>query len=150
MPPRRKKFCLKCYEPQYLEGLCRQHYSENQEDISLRTAGRDLIGSRLVDGLPIDNLEIMAEFNELSKRFTIVCSVVNFQHGRDTLPLDEAPAAIDWCILWATELVERVRKQRQGCSFEYESYPMRDHARERFANLDKGLMSNGLPRCSED
>jgi hypothetical protein len=60
---------------------------------------------------------------------------------------EEAEFAMEWCITFAQEIVDAERAARKGNpapSLHMES--TRQWVRERFRNLERGLMSNGVPR----
>jgi hypothetical protein len=60
---------------------------------------------------------------------------------------DETKYAIDWCIALAQELVDAERASRTSAPFDPTKLEYtRQWVWERFGNLERGLMSNGVKR----
>jgi len=89
------------------------------------------------------------EFWRLRDWWSSVCSYVSSNHEHPVLR-DETEYAVSWCIALAEYIVDEERdrragKQEQASTYEY----LRRDLWERFENLERGLMSNGVARPAE-
>jgi hypothetical protein len=65
---------------------------------------------------------------------------------KDEVLSDEAEYAIEWCIALAKEIVDAEIAFRKGTPSSYSLESTREWVWERFHNLEKGIMSNGIKR----
>jgi hypothetical protein len=148
MARRRQLTCAKssCSEPPYSGGLCKRHHEEDAHRRERRrVAIETLHTTTVVERLP-DDLALREELLQLCERWHSICSTIITQQGTKTLPVDEAEYASEWCIALAQEIVDAEFAHRSGGAIKPSLAATREWVSERFANLDAGLMSNGLPR----
>jgi hypothetical protein len=146
---KRRKDCTKlhCTAPPFLGGLCERHH----KDAELKRVRHDTALAALNTG-QIDNESVAPgplrdEFWRLRDWWFAVCNSVNEEREHPVLR-DETEYAVSWCIGLAEYIVDEERDGRAGkkdVSHEY----LRRHLWERFENLERGLMSNGIPRPVE-
>ena len=144
---KKKKTCSKfrCDNPVYMFGLCKDHHEKAEEDKHrLETAIQALFFS-VIDGSLPKNLELREELFRIQKWWHRACDAVNFDR-KDEVLLDDAQYAVEWCIALAKEIVDAEIAFRNGTPPSYSLEDTRTWVWERFHNLEKGLMSNGLKR----
>ncbi|MCZ7620158.1 MAG: hypothetical protein M5U32_18310 [Myxococcota bacterium] len=138
---------FRCEKPAEAGGLCGEHLEEDR----IQQARRERALQALHRWPEVENpcpeaKEFLSEFRELQKRWHLVCDVQIEQRSREYLPLEEARYASDWCISLGADLLEAIDAVQSGkrpsSGLEY----TRGWVNERFANLERGLMSNGVPR----
>jgi hypothetical protein len=144
----KRKTCLKsgCDFLPVAAGYCSTHGEEIRlkrlrHDDAVSALHRGLIDGDLVSPGPLGE-----EFQRLLKWWSEVCSAVNGERPHRVL-LDETQFATSWCIAIAQEIIDAEREIRSGTGGDTQ---MRQYRRrdlwERFENLEKGLMSNGVAR----
>lgn len=75
-----------------------------------------------------------------------VCNHVNSEREHPVLR-DETEYAVSWCIALAEHIIDEERDVRAGKQAGAETHQYRRrHFWERFQNLSRGLMSNGVAR----
>lgn len=137
-----------CERSPHLGGLCKVHHEEKRSEEELRSeAVRSLHWITVDDALPTNEL-VREELLRIHKWWREVCDTLN--HGRRHPVLrDEVEYAKDWCIRLAEQLVLFERAVRSGKAPGELPFTL-EHTRqwvwERFDNLNKGLMSNGVRR----
>ena len=144
----KRKTCLKsgCDFLPDSAGYCRAH----AEELRLKRRRRDDAVSALhqgvIDGKLVSPGPLREEFERLGKWWSEVCGAVNRERPHPVL-LDETEFATSWCIAIAQEIIDAEREIRSGIGGDTDlrQYRRRD-LWERFANLEKGLMSNGVNR----
>jgi len=149
MSRRRKNICrrYRCESSLYAAGLCLTHYdeetknSERREHVQRCLHGREFVTARTAGG---DAL--LKEFEALRSRWWDSCQAV--QTGRDYkyVPADEAEHALSWCESLGIELLEAIEACEQGRAPSAKLDWTRGWVDERFANLEKGMTSNGRAR----
>lgn len=143
---KRKLKCLKysCDERPVSAGYCAAHYAEQEEQRKRREDAVRFLHHYDIDGERLTDAELKEEAVRLWERWRRVCDAVNYQRFTKELPEEEAQYAVDWCIGIAQQIIEAERAVRAG---KPKPYRWPNHW-ERFENLDKGLMSNGIQRPS--
>ncbi len=150
MVARKSKNCRKlhCYRPSASPGgLCQQHIDEE----TIRHQRREVAISVLHTGSYNEQYMIEEPFIEEWKRvrrwWHQACDAYNNQRTHPVLH-DETEYALDWCVGIAQELIDAQRDVRAG---KQGDTPTRQYVREqfweRFENMEKGLMSNGIARA---
>jgi hypothetical protein len=145
---KRKKACsvYRCTNPPYLGGLCEVHAEEAEVKARRQDDALELLHRCVIDGAVPSDPMIREEFDRLSVWWRRACGSVN-NSILDAILKDEAEAAVSWCINLAQELVDAERAIRSGKTF---NKTLLNHTRqlvwERFGNLQRGLMSNGIER----
>lgn len=135
-----------CQKPPYLGGLCEQHYLEDEAKARRRQEAVDLLFRGVVDNDALRTPELRDELDRLQCWWERASRELR-SSGIDTVFGEETEFASEWCITLAQEIVEAGRSARSGnpaTSAHLER--TRKWIWERFRNLEKGLMSNGLPR----
>ncbi len=147
---KRKKYCRQygCSESPFSGGLCEQH---NAESLKIKQRNDDAVYAlhhSKVDGTSFVNTELRDEFYKLQEWWRRACNSVNYSRIDATLK-DEANYAVDWCIALTKELIDAERASRLNISFdELNLNATRQWVWERFNNLEKGLISNGVKRTT--
>lgn len=131
-----------CDERPVSAGYCLTHYTEHEAVRKQRDDAVRFLHHGDVDYERLTDEELRLEAAHLWDRWGKVCAAVSHQRFTAELPADEAPYAVEWCIGLAKQIVEAERTVRAGKPKPFRSRDLW----ERFENLDKGLMSNGLPR----
>jgi len=144
---RKEKECIKfrCLEPPYLGGLCQDHYEEDNEKRRRRKDALNALHMAQIEGRLPENPELRKELFQIRKWFFRACTAL--QHNReDEILLDEARYAFEWCISLAQEIVDAEIAFRNGEPPLSSLESVREWVWDRFRNLEKGLMSNGVKR----
>jgi hypothetical protein len=99
-----------------------------------------------VDGRAIAPGPLHDEFRRLERWWSEICNAVNISRQHRIL-LDETDAGISWCISMAGYIVDGEKDLRLGRTDNLAVYKYhRQQLWERFENLERGLMSNGVAR----
>lgn len=137
-----------CDEPPYLGGLCNEHHEEKCAEGELRSAAVDCLHRSTVDETLPTNVVVREELLRIQHWWREVCNTLNYG-GKHPILRDEVEYAKEWCIRLAEQLVLFERAIRGGKALGELPF-MLEHTRqwvwERFENLEKGLMSNGVRR----
>lgn len=144
---RKKLVCLvhRCSEPPYIGGRCRVHHQEHWQKERDRDEAVEALHKGTIDGaLPTDS-SLREQLFAIRKWWFRACDALNFDR-KDAVLQDEAEYAMEWCIALTREIVTAERTVKEGCQPSYMLEHTAKWVHERFANLEKGLMSNGLPR----
>lgn len=149
MTRRRKKVCrqFRCDSSLHAAGLCRVHYEEDAKNSERRErAQRCLHGCEFVTVRTAEGGALLEEFEELRSRWWDSCHAV--QTGRDYkyLPADEAEHALSWCESLGIQLLDAIDACEEGRAPSSKLEWTRGWVDERFANLEKGMTSNGRAR----
>lgn len=145
---KRKKHCsvYRCEEPPYLGGLCQIHAEEAQVKARRREDALVVLHYGVIDGVLPSDPEIRAELGQLAIWWHAACDSLNY-HIPHAILRDEAEPAASWCIALAQEIIDAERAFRAGKSFDKTILNgTRQWVWERFGNLERGLMSNGIAR----
>jgi hypothetical protein len=145
---KRKKVCVRfrCNDQPFMAGLCKQHYNESIQKEARRQAGLEALNRTVVDGQIITAGPLREGLYRIQKWWSEVCSADTSGHEHPVLK-DDTSCAVDWCIGIAEYIVNEERHLRAGGKGDMSSYKyQRDRLWERFSNLERGLMSNGLVR----
>ena len=134
-----------CTEPPYLGGLCKEHSDDRALKERRRDAALNALHMGEVEGRLPDDPELREELLRLQTWWGRACDSVNHERENELLK-DEAPYAIEWCISLAAEIVVAEIAIRQRNDVPYTLQATRYWVWERFSNLEKGLMSNGVER----
>jgi hypothetical protein len=143
-----KTTCTKsrCDEAPFLGGLCKEHAEEDRREELLRRVAISLLERGSIDGELISNSEIKDEVKRICDWWHRVCHARN-AGVEDPVLLDETHYGIAWCIAIAKELYQSEIAYRNEEYFNEEhSRHLRKFTWDRFESLEKGLMSNGIPR----
>ena len=98
-----------------------------------------------IDGNVITNEELRIEFFKLQTWWTKTCDAMNYGMFKEVF-FGEEQYAIEWCISLTEEIVEDELAFRQGKEPTSSIQITRKWVWDRFENLEKGLMSNGISR----
>jgi len=147
MAKRRNKCAkLHCREATAIGGLCQKHHDENERKHHRYMEAADVLHTGSVDGEYIRQGPLRDELQKIQKWWRQVCGAVNAERQHPVLK-DETESAMSWCIGIAQEIIDAERELRAGGVGDDE---MRQYRRrqlwERFENLERGLMSNGVAR----
>lgn len=145
---KRKKQCLVygCEEPPYLGGLCQIHAEEARMKAQRRDDALEVLHCGVIDGAVPSDPEIREELVRLRRWWHAACDSLNYRIPHAVLK-DEAEPATSWCIALAQELIDAERATRAGKSCDKTMLNgTRQWVWERFDNLERGLMSNGIAR----
>jgi len=122
------------------------HAREAEVNAQREEDALELLHRCVIDGSVPSDPMIRDEFERLAPWWRRACDSVN-NVLPDVILQDEARAAVHWCINLAKELVDAERAIRSGKTFDR---TLLNHTRqlvwERFGNLERGLMSNGIER----
>ena len=145
----RRMQCLErgCDRPPHLGGRCREHAEEEQAKQQRRDAAIECLHRGTVDGSVPANAEVREELDRLRTWWHAACTAVNTSRMHPVLQ-DEAEDSLSWCISLAELLGDIERSSRSGSNSKapYELEYTREWVWERFGNLERGLMSNGVAR----
>lgn len=136
----------RCSEPPFLGGLCQRHHEEESSRRQLRDDAVRALHAGVVDGGPLKDPELEADWLRLVDRWHRVCLVVQTAHGTPEMPHEEAEYATDWCISLAQEIIKATRARMRGDHVASSLAMTRQWVWERFDNLERGLRSNGTSR----
>lgn len=148
MGRKRQDVCAKwrCHKPPFLGGLCKEHHQQDQQETQRRHDAADALHRGVVDGSVFQTDALRQELDRLRKWWYTACDAVNYSRPHSVLK-DEAEYAVEWCIALAKELVDAERAARLGrLEVHYSLEYTREWVWERFNNLERGLMSNGIAR----
>ena len=135
-----------CNKPLYLGGLCKRHDAEDAAKARRRSDALALLHTSSLDNEPLHMPELREELYRLQKWWWRVCSSLQLQQV-DPVLQDEAEYALEWCIALAQEIADADRSlHNEGAAKTPNLEQTRHWVWERFANLEKGLMSNGVKR----
>lgn len=144
----RKKTCreYRCDAPPEIGGLCAKHYEEHERRSRRREEALAVLHNGVIDGEYIGEGPLRDELSRARDWWFQVCSAVNSEREHPILK-DETQFGTDWCIGIAQEIVDAERDRRAGKEGDNETPRyMRQLFWERFENLERGLMSNGVER----
>lgn len=145
---KRKKLCSvnRCTEKPHLGGLCNQHAEEARIRALRREGALEALRFGVIDGVLPSDAMVREELRRLSVWWRVACDSLAYRVPHAILK-DEAEAATSWCIGLAQELVDAEKASRAGKVFDQTllNYT-RQSTWERFSNLERGLMSNGVKR----
>ncbi|KAF0190353.1 MAG: hypothetical protein FD165_2777 [Gammaproteobacteria bacterium] len=145
---KRKNVCrvYRCTEPPYLGGLCKVHADEDHNKTQRRSTAVDALHYGVIDKALPSNPAYQDDFSRLCRWWNAACDSVNHRIPHKVLR-DEAESALGWCIALAQDIIDAERAFRSGATYDS---TLLDHQRkltwERFDNLERGLMSNGVER----
>lgn len=145
---KRKKSCQHddCSEPPYLGGLCELHAAEARFKSQRREDAVSALHLFTIDSVAPSDPTVKEELLRISKWWRDACDAIKHQR-QDTVLRDEAEAATSWCIALAQELVDAERAYRDGSKYDRTLLDATSQwVWERFMNLERGLMSNGVER----
>lgn len=137
-----------CQEHAYLGGLCERHYEEDKTETKARNDAIRTLHQGLIDDRPVQSEAFREELMRLRDWWSRACRAIN-DSRTDPLLHDEADAAISWCITLTKEIIIAERAFRTNSSHDYQNLEdVRHWVWQRFDNLSKGLMSNGIKRST--
>jgi hypothetical protein len=145
---KRKNECsrFQCSEMPVVGGLCQRHHDENVKEQGRTKNGLELLNGSLVDGRLVTAGPMREEVRRIQHWWGEVCAAETSNREHPVLK-DETRFGTDWCIDIAAFIVDEERALRTGNPGDISSYKYRrDLVWERFANLENGLMSNGVAR----
>lgn len=149
MSPRRKPPTCgadDCIETPSMGGLCRKHHEEQNRREERRESALRCLHTRTVADQILTDLSLREELQRLCRWWDDACFAVRTGQDYGCLPLDEARFAMEWCITLAAEIAEAELAIRAGKKPASSLGATHCWVWDRFANLEKGLMSNGIPR----
>ena len=145
---KRKRHCsvYRCEEPPYLGGLCQAHAEEARVKAQRRDDALEVLHYGVIDGALPSDIEIREELVRLGRWWRAACDSLNYRIPYAILK-GEAEPATSWCIALAQELIDAERAICAGKSFDKTMLNgTRQWVWERFGNLERRLMSNGVAR----
>lgn len=147
-PRRRRQICREngCAKEPDLGGLCRRHHDEAARKEERRYSAFTCLNSQAIDGQVPTDPGLRDELGRLCRWWDRACFAVRTEHDSESLPLDEARYAMEWCIALAAEIVQAELAIRAGGNPAPSLQATRSWVWDRFENLETGLMSNGIPR----
>ena len=135
-----------CKEALYLGGFCGKHYKEDEAKRRRRDEAVHILHMSVIGDESLRTPELRDELHRLQEWWQRACWALRLQRT-DTVLQDEAEYAVEWCIALAQEIVDAERSTRGG---QPATTPHLDTTRhwvwDRFSNLERGLMSNGVSR----
>lgn len=134
-----------CNEEPYSGGFCKEHYELDKGEKKLREEAIEALHKAHIDGVLPTNLALREQLFEIRKWWFKACDALNYKRTDDVLR-DEAEYALEWCISLAKEIISAERALNSGQEPSYMLEPTSKWVYERFSNLEKGLMSNGVAR----
>lgn len=135
-----------CKESLYLGGFCKRHHAEDVAKAKRRSDALELLHTSVLDNGSLHMPALRDELYRLQRWWGRVCSALQLQRA-DPVLQDEADYALEWCIALAQEIADADRSLRHGgAAWTPNLEPTRQWVWERFANLERGLMSNGVKR----
>ena len=138
-------FVSRCDEPPYLGGRCKEHYDEDKRKQQERRDAVEVLNNSGVDGTYPTDKSLRQLLSDIQKWWSRAHSAMAY--GRtDSVLRDEAEYAAEWCVALAWQIVRAERAFRAGQEPDYMLQHTSAWVFERFNNLQKGLMSNGVPR----
>ena len=145
----RKKTCRKlgCDAPPVgFAGLCARHDEEEDRRHKRFMEAADVLHTGVIDGEYIGAGPLRDELSKVRDWWSAACSAVNSQ-GEHPILKDETEFATHWCIGIAQEIIEAERDRRAGNEGDSDARRyVRQQFWNRFENLERGLMSNGVAR----
>ncbi|WP_428608981.1 hypothetical protein [Sedimenticola sp.] len=148
MGKKRKQFeCRKngCFEPPHQGGLCKDHHEERAFQDNRREAAIEALHHCTINGIYLTSPDLRNELEKVRKWWHRACDAVNYRR-EDEILRDEAEFALEWCISLAQEVVDAEESRREGDENPQPFSFQQTGLWERFENLEKGLMSNGVER----
>lgn len=148
MARKRKQFeCRKdgCVEPPHLGGLCKEHHEKYAAQENRKQAAIEALHHGKINGIYLKSQELHKELEKVRKWWHRACDAVNYRR-EDEILRDEAEYALEWCIALAQEVVDAEVSLRGGKETAEPFSFKQTWVWERFENLEKGLMSNGIER----
>ena len=147
----KRKKCTesRCSDEPFLGGLCKKHHEEAAEKGRRRSAALDALHKAEIEGCLPENPELREELFQIRKWWFRACDALNYGR-KDEILSDEAQYAIEWCIALAQEIVDAEIASRNGQPIPMSLEGTRGWVWDRFRNLEKGLMSNGVKRPNNE
>lgn len=151
MPRKKPPFTCsydRCSADPYRGGLCEEHYGEKCVEEELRSSAIRSLHRLSIDGSIPKSEVVRDELLRIGRWWTDICMTVQ-SGGRHLVLGEEIAYAQDWCIRLSEQLVLFERAVRSGTDLHERKlmlHATRTWVWERFENLEKGLMSNGIPR----
>lgn len=140
----------RCEEPPFLGGLCETHADEARVKARRRDDALEVLHYGVIDGALPSDPKIREELTRLGRWWRSACDSLHHSTPHAILK-DEAEPATSWCIALAQELIDAERAARAGRSFDNTMLNgTRQWVWERFSNLERGLMSNGVARSEKN
>ncbi len=145
---RRRDGCrrLHCGAPVVQFGLCERHHHEAEAESRRHDEAVTALHSGMIDGEYLSAGTLRDEFWRARDWWFQVCEAVNSEREHQLLH-DETQYAVSWCIAIAAHIIDEARDMRAGKpgGTDAHNYLRRPYW-ERFENLSRGLMSNGIER----
>lgn len=134
-----------CFEPPYLGGLCKDHHKQRTIQEARRQAAIEALHQGRINGVYLISPDLRNELGKVRKWWHRACDAVNYRR-EDVILRNEAEFALEWCIALAQEVVDAEVSRRDGKENPQSFSFQQTWVWERFENLEKGLMSNGVER----
>lgn len=127
-------------------GLCKRHYDEAETRRRRRDEAVNVLWHGTIDDKVFTSGPLNDEFHRVRDWWFQACDAMRAEREHPILK-DETQFGTDWCIVITQELIDAERDLRagKGGDTELRQYIRRD-TWQRFENLEKGLMSNGVAR----
>jgi len=149
MATRRRKECAKyrCRETAVIGGLCQQHFDEREKRRLREETATEALNTGRIDGEYVPEGVLRDEFLRVRDWWHDVCSAMMSNREHPVLR-DETEYAMSWCIELAALIIEERRHVGGEANVRTLQY-LRNEVWQRFANLERGLMSNGVARPAD-
>jgi len=149
--PKRRVVCGKypCNDNPVSLSLCETHAPERELKDQRHFGAVEVLHGAPIDGLPVSRPALWDELLRVRDWWGEVCRAVN--SGREyPLLRDATENRTYWRVAIAQEIIEFERDARLGGEGDTRLRQfIRQEAGDRFANLERGLMSNGVARLSD-
>jgi hypothetical protein len=145
---KRRKNCTKlhCTAPPFLGGLCERHHEEAEQQRLRHDTALAVLNTGQIDNESVAAGPLRDEFWRLRDWWFAVCNAVNAEREHPVLR-NETQYAVSWCVGLAESIVDEEREHRAGKEAGVRAHEcLRRPLWERFENLQRGLMSNGVAR----
>lgn len=144
---KKKSVCFeyRCHEPPHIGGRCSKHHEEQKRKQRDREDALEALNNVKVDGSSPSNSSLQEQLFDIRKWWFRACDALAYRRT-DSILRDEAEYAQEWCIALAKEIVTAERAVRSGKGPDFMLEHTSKMVYERFSNMEKGLMSNGVPR----
>jgi hypothetical protein len=139
---------FRCKIPLYRSGFCELHFHEDQKNQARRDSALRVLHTGLIEGALPKNSTLTSELEDVRKWWDRVCRTTNYGI-EDKVLVDEVEYAAEWCIAIAQEIIDEGKVLNEGKLPNHSSIHIKEIAWVKFKNLEKGLMSNGVPRMND-
>jgi len=146
--PRRKECAeYRCRETAVIGRLCQQHFDERERRRLREDTATQALNTGCIDGEYLPEGALRDELWRVRDWWHKACSAMIANREHPVLR-DETEYAMYWCIELAALITDEHRHVGGEANMRTLQY-LRNDLWQRFANLERGLMSNGVARPAE-